>query len=172
MTLSAIWRGVSMRKQCSVSLRFVARLLDGEAMSEVCRSCTTVSDRNKKPCNFSITRSARGCYLCLRYNPLPMSPGRTVPNWRMGWDSNPRRACTLAGFQDRFLKPLGHPSGDALIAQDRCLSRPIGRARRRLAEIMYIHGFTSAVWRIRSRYVGAFTKERPHVHHPRLQVWK
>ena len=30
--------------------------------------------------------------------------------WRMGWDSNPRRACTLAGFQDRCLKPLGHPS--------------------------------------------------------------
>jgi hypothetical protein len=34
--------------------------------------------------------------------------------WRMGWDSNPRRACTLAGFQDRCLKPLGHPSESAL----------------------------------------------------------
>ncbi len=30
--------------------------------------------------------------------------------WRMGWDSNPRRACTLGGFQDRCLQPLGHPS--------------------------------------------------------------
>src|SRR6185312_15836061 len=30
--------------------------------------------------------------------------------WRMGWDSNPRGACTPAGFQDRCLKPLGHPS--------------------------------------------------------------
>ena len=30
--------------------------------------------------------------------------------WRMGWDSNPRCACTHAGFQDRCLKPLGHPS--------------------------------------------------------------
>ncbi len=30
--------------------------------------------------------------------------------WRTGWDSNPRRACTLAGFQDRCLKPLGHLS--------------------------------------------------------------
>ena len=29
----------------------------------------------------------------------------------MGWDSNPREACTPAGFQDRCLKPLGHPSG-------------------------------------------------------------
>src|SRR5262245_37344424 len=28
----------------------------------------------------------------------------------MGWDSNPRYACTHAGFQDRCLKPLGHPS--------------------------------------------------------------
>ena len=28
----------------------------------------------------------------------------------MGWDSNPRRARTLAGFQDRCLQPLGHPS--------------------------------------------------------------
>ena len=31
--------------------------------------------------------------------------------WRMGWDSNPRYACTHGGFQDRCLKPLGHPSG-------------------------------------------------------------
>jgi hypothetical protein len=31
--------------------------------------------------------------------------------WRKGWDSNPRWACTHAGFQDRCLKPLGHPSG-------------------------------------------------------------
>ena len=30
--------------------------------------------------------------------------------WRMGWDSNPRDACTPAGFQDRCHQPLGHPS--------------------------------------------------------------
>ena len=30
--------------------------------------------------------------------------------WRMGWDSNPRYAFTYGGFQDRCLKPLGHPS--------------------------------------------------------------
>ncbi len=40
-------------------------------------------------------------------------------NWRMGWDSNPRWALTHGGFQDRCLKPLGHPS-----------SPPTGRARR------------------------------------------
>jgi hypothetical protein len=28
----------------------------------------------------------------------------------MGWDSNPRYAYTHGGFQDRYLKPLGHPS--------------------------------------------------------------
>ncbi len=31
--------------------------------------------------------------------------------WRMGWDSNPRYGLPHAGFQDRCLKPLGHPSG-------------------------------------------------------------
>ena len=30
--------------------------------------------------------------------------------WRKGWDSNPRQAFTYGGFQDRCLKPLGHPS--------------------------------------------------------------
>ena len=30
--------------------------------------------------------------------------------WRMGWDSNPRDGLPPAGFQDRCLQPLGHPS--------------------------------------------------------------
>ena len=34
-------------------------------------------------------------------------------DWRKGWDSNPREALTSAGFQDRCLKPLGHPSKSA-----------------------------------------------------------
>ena len=33
-----------------------------------------------------------------------------VPRWRMGWDSNPRDGRPPAGFQDRCLQPLGHPS--------------------------------------------------------------
>jgi site-specific DNA recombinase len=43
---------------------------------------------------------------------MPATPGvrSSVLKWRMGWDSNPRAACTAAGFQDRCLKPLGHPS--------------------------------------------------------------
>lgn len=30
--------------------------------------------------------------------------------WRKRWDSNPRYGLPHAGFQDRFLKPLGHSS--------------------------------------------------------------
>src|SRR5205085_3220960 len=44
---------------------------------------------------------------------LPYIPSKILillHKWRMGWDSNPREACTPAGFQDRCLKPLGHPS--------------------------------------------------------------
>ena len=32
------------------------------------------------------------------------------PEWRRGWDSNPRDGCPPAGFQDRCLQPLGHLS--------------------------------------------------------------
>ena len=34
--------------------------------------------------------------------------------WRKGWDSNPRYPCGHAGFQDRCLKPLGHPSDSGI----------------------------------------------------------
>lgn len=34
----------------------------------------------------------------------------SVLKWRMGRDSNPRDPCEPAGFQDRCLQPLGHPS--------------------------------------------------------------
>ena len=37
--------------------------------------------------------------------------------WRREWDSNPRWTCAHAGFQDRCLKPLGHPSGARLLAR-------------------------------------------------------
>ena len=36
--------------------------------------------------------------------------------WRMGWDSNPRWALTHAGFQDRCIQPLCHPSVDDVLA--------------------------------------------------------
>ncbi len=34
----------------------------------------------------------------------------SVFKWRRGWDSNPRATLAAAGFQDRCLQPLGHPS--------------------------------------------------------------
>jgi hypothetical protein len=33
-----------------------------------------------------------------------------LPNWRRGWDSNPRTPCDVASFQDWCLQPLGHLS--------------------------------------------------------------
>ena len=39
-----------------------------------------------------------------------MLVGLLVGKWRMGWDSNPRYDCSYAGFRDRSLQPLGHPS--------------------------------------------------------------
>jgi hypothetical protein len=35
--------------------------------------------------------------------------------WRRGWDSNPRYACTHNGFRDRPDRPLWHPSEGELI---------------------------------------------------------
>ena len=40
----------------------------------------------------------------------PLRRGIVALVWRMGWDLNPRDACAPAGFQDRCLQPLGHPS--------------------------------------------------------------
>ena len=36
--------------------------------------------------------------------------GTSCPEWRRGWDSNPRYDFSHAGFQDQCLKPLDHPS--------------------------------------------------------------
>ena len=40
--------------------------------------------------NPATTRSARGCHPSLRYVSLPMSPGRTIEDWRARKDSNLR----------------------------------------------------------------------------------
>jgi Integrase core domain len=50
------------------------------------------------------------CHPCLRYNPLPMCPGRTEKSWRREWDSNPRYGCPYTRFPSVRLQPLGHPS--------------------------------------------------------------
>jgi hypothetical protein len=56
-------------------------------------------------------------------------------HWRKGWDSNPRCPCRHAGFQDRCLKPLGHPSvfGDQRLSRGGARGKvPIAIASRRI----------------------------------------
>ncbi len=59
----------------------------------------------------------------------PATPGvrSSVLKWRMGWDSNPRWRRRHAGFQDRCLQPLGHPSKEAPITVRRRLTQGGGR---------------------------------------------
>jgi hypothetical protein len=45
------------------------------------------------------------------------SEGNAGKYWRKGWDSNPRESCPSGGFQDRCLKPLGHPSARCAVCQ-------------------------------------------------------
>ncbi len=40
--------------------------------------------------------------------------GRWREEWREEWDSNPRASCPANGFQDRRLRPLGHPPKPSL----------------------------------------------------------
>jgi hypothetical protein len=49
--------------------------------------------------------------------------------WRRGRDSNPRDGRPPSGFQDRRLKPLGHPSSAAPACARRCAEVSASRAR-------------------------------------------
>ena len=49
----------------------------------------------------STTRSARGCYPCLRYVLSPMCPGWTGNFWRARRDSNPRPPDSKSGARTR-----------------------------------------------------------------------
>ena len=86
-------------RECSVMgerLRFVARLLEGEGMSEVCRDfgisrktgykifnryqeegLDALADRSRRPVRYANQLPDQMERLCHRYVPLPMSPGRT-----------------------------------------------------------------------------------------------
>jgi transposase InsO family protein len=46
--------------------------------SALCNTISAISIWSRKPCSPSTTRSAPGCHPCLRYVPLPMSPGWTM----------------------------------------------------------------------------------------------
>ena len=47
---------------------------------------------------------------CAFFTQLIRESQKLKTGWRRGWDSNPRAASAAAGFQDRCLQPLGHPS--------------------------------------------------------------
>jgi hypothetical protein len=49
---------------------------------------------------------------------------------RMGWDSNPRATFAAAGFQDRCIQPLCHPSESG-----GCLGAAADRRRQKLAKM-------------------------------------
>src|SRR5579862_404254 len=49
--------------------------------------------------------------------------------WRMGWDSNPRIACAIAGFQVRCIQPLCHPSIRSQAYTARHHAMPLDEAR-------------------------------------------
>ena len=77
-------------------LRFVVRLLEGEAMSDLAREFgisrkTGYKTFNRyKASNQSTTRSPQGCQPCLRYALSPMCPGRTAKSWCRRRELNPR----------------------------------------------------------------------------------
>ena len=50
-----------------------------------------------------------------RLRPSPVDCPNSLKTWRRDWDSNPGDALTSNGFQDRRLRPLGHPSGTSSI---------------------------------------------------------
>ena len=83
--------------------------------------------------------------------------------WRKGWDSNPRYPCRHAGFQDRCLKPLGHPSVVPVMSEPvpDCKGRPGaapragagGSAPRKTQRFVYHPGAVPISAAFRLRYI-------------------
>ena len=85
-------------------------------------------------------RQAKSNYI-LWINALGNKPRQPETiSWRREWDSNPRWTCAHAGFQDRCLKPLDHPSASRppIRRPGFCLKRRRGRriVRTRLNPIL------------------------------------
>ena len=63
----------------------------------------------------------KGSTLCYQYK-FPFDKFENMGNcteWRRDGDSNPGRACTLAGFQDQCIQPLCHPSTTSALSSFR-----------------------------------------------------
>src|SRR3990170_3621722 len=52
---------------------------------------------------------------------MPTGYGRWGQAEREGWDSNPRAGCPANGFQDRRLRPLGHPPAGESSGPNPCI---------------------------------------------------
>jgi hypothetical protein len=48
--------------------------------------------------------------ICAHFADFTQNLPASQTRWRRGWDLNPRATFAAAGFQDRCLQPLGHPS--------------------------------------------------------------
>ncbi len=48
-----------------------------------------------------------------------------LQQWRMRWDSNPRKPCDLNGFRDRPIRPLSHSSVHEVSGSDAASSVPV-----------------------------------------------
>jgi hypothetical protein len=64
-----------------------------------------------------VGRPERGARRAPRANRAAIAVGK-----RRGRDSNPRSPCRDSGFQDRCIRPLCHPSGDARLAAPSSIS--------------------------------------------------
>ena len=71
------------------------------------RSVSNIAILSMRP---SFAKASKGILPRATMADLSCEARQREAGWRMGWDSNPREGLTSAGFQDRCLKPLGHPS--------------------------------------------------------------
>ena len=66
---------------------------------------------------------------CLRCRESTQCRCKGHRRWRRGWDSNPRWSCPHGGFQDRCLKPLGHPSAALCARRSDTITAAIGQGQ-------------------------------------------
>jgi hypothetical protein len=88
----------------------LARGVDGESARRAIMAHATDAPRPRDPEQNTLqpptTRSARGCHPCLRYDLLPMCPGRTVYYWWAVTDSNRRHpACKTGALPTELTAP-------------------------------------------------------------------
>jgi hypothetical protein len=102
---------VDQRMMSSRSAGGVGGMTTGAAGKSIAGAAVSLGRRRQPIQNTGeqVSTAIRSNALRLLWIPNDGEQGKTM-YWRKGWDSNPRCPCRHAGFQDRCLKPLGHPS--------------------------------------------------------------